>query len=693
MTGWNVNAADAATDVPQVSINPMPNFISDPEITITGHASYAAGIKWTWYDWYDNNRIRAEGYLDTPQATEVPMEKHISLDVDGKHWFRFYVKAENGQEVWGDWTWTMLDKTAPKIADRTQTDGILEADTVLRINVTDQDPSGGNDASGIASVTMQVTDKNNREYGPIDLVRQESGMVREEGRIHSADYTAALGNIFAQLPEGNINIKFSTKDNLGNENHEQVLVYKKPEPPVVSMSVPAEVTNQAQVALGIKVDADYPIKKIWLESGTIKGNKKTDFPRAEIDFPRGKNVNFNHPYTFPSGDGKYFFRLVAEDERGQQTGMRTEESVYVVYDTVAPELSEVFPAEGSKIQYGIDMKFKVDDRDGSGINDVQIRLCRGDNCSGWYENVEKYDGLYMRKLRTKEFGNGELTATIWIKDNAGNITSRDVKYVKDVPTQQTFYFSTTSKSRDISFGFSAVENSTDARIELWKDGAPDAKQILNLNADLSKKVSGSITVSEDGVYYWVAIDAHNSRMAGPTRLAVSTGGPEIRGPKLEPGALNGESFEMRVSALSKVDIADVQLQACQGKRCAPWITDLKIRERGRYLGVVPVGDIAGSFSVHIWAKDEVGRSVQGPLTYYRPVKAETALAISLERGVADATDWPKERRIGKHEQVIYRIALSIDRYFLDDATLRYRLPGGMRPDGIPKLIAGEAEIK
>ena len=421
-------------DAPDVGISSPPEFTRNADITIQGSATSEAGIKSVWYE-----ATKAEGgsvgedYLNVAPGKDINFKKAYSLGVDGKYRFRFWARGGDGQEAWSPVAYTTLDKKAPdiKILNRPQ-DDFLNADTELSIEVRDLNREN-EDGVGVKSVQVEATDKNGNKSGWKE-------MSRRSGTDVAGEYAIPLGQLFAfkNIPPGDVRFQFWAKDKAENDAWAPVVVYKKAEPPVASLTSAKAITNaeNGSIELDIKADADVKIKNIWLDVSMVdKDGKPADFNLAPVHFTVGKNVDFRHAYTFPQGEGTYSFYIISKAEDGQQNDMSKARPVTVVFDKTPAVVSQPSPAEDSKVKSEFDMKFKVEDKGGSGIADVQLQICRdSNNCSTpWYTNIDNDGkGNYEKKLSVADLPSGPFAVTVWVKDKAENRTWHYIKYTKEL---------------------------------------------------------------------------------------------------------------------------------------------------------------------------------------------------------------------------------------------------------------------
>jgi hypothetical protein len=405
---------------PEVTISAVREFTQSPAFVITGTATSEADINSAWYEWQapaDAGGGRS-GYITVTPAKRFDFFEHIDLIADGTHRFRIWAKAGDKQENYSKWASTMLDRKPPELLNLTTVkDGFLSADTELRVKASDLDPRDEN-GSGIESVQIEATDKDGVKYG-------WRHMTLQSGTLHDGEYTIPIGSLFTfkDVPAGNVRFQVWAQDRAKNPVYANRIVYKKAKLPIASVTVPAAPTNKDSIALGIKIDGEVEIRKIWMDAWKIdKDGKQIDIPRADIGFTKSKYVAFNHPFQFPYGEGKYSFRIIAEADDKQQTDMSKQEVMRAVFDKTKPTVELLSPKADSKHKTELEIKFKVEDRYGSGVEDVQMEVCKkGEDCNTWLTGIPNDGkGVYSQTLPLTDLESGAFTVTIWVKDKADN---------------------------------------------------------------------------------------------------------------------------------------------------------------------------------------------------------------------------------------------------------------------------------
>jgi hypothetical protein len=407
-------------DPPEIRITMPREFTQLPAFVITGDASSVAEIKSAWYEWQAPAGAGGggSGYVTVDPAEIFDFTERINLNEDGKHWFRIWAQAGDKQEIYSEWVSTILDRKPPELTNLTTVkDGFLAADTEIRVKASDLDPRKEN-GSGIESIQIEATDKNGVKYG-------WHHMTLQSGTPHEGEYTIPIGSLFVfkDVPAGNVRFQVWAQDRAKNPVYADQIVYKKAKLPVASVTVPIAPTNKDSIDLGIKIDGEVEIRKIWMDAWKIDTDgKRIDIPRADIRFTKSKHVAFNHPFQFPDGEGKYSFRIIAEADDKQQTDMSKQAIVRAVFDKTKPTVELLSPKADSKHKTELEIKFKVEDKYGSGVEDVQMQICKkGEDCNAWLTGIPNDGkGAYAKTLPLTDLESGAFTVTIWVKDKADN---------------------------------------------------------------------------------------------------------------------------------------------------------------------------------------------------------------------------------------------------------------------------------
>lgn len=418
---------------PKIETQGIPEFSKDPNITIAGTASSTAKIKSAWYEWQVPGGMGGRGYLSITPGEETSLNPRIAMSPDGKHRFRFLAEAEDGQKTFGEWVSTTLDRKNPVFENKTVAEeGFIGPDAILRVNVKDPYPNGSKDASGVEDVQMRATDKNGKTYGWQVLTRQN-------GTIYDGDYTLALGDLFRQLPAGDVTISVWAKDKAGNEDYAPDVVYKKAGQPIASVTVSAPVTNEDSIDLAIKANGETKIGKIWLDAWTVDKDGKmiASVKRMELAFAGGKNVDFHHRFIFPRRDGKYAFSVTAEGIDEQRSDAAVQVPAYAIFDTAPPTVELLSTWPGSSHETELDFRFKAEDKNGSGVDGMKIMMCQEKvfgvrDCGEEKSLADIGEGHYEEMLRLAGLAPGEFSVRVFVKDKAGNGAQIDFYFVKEL---------------------------------------------------------------------------------------------------------------------------------------------------------------------------------------------------------------------------------------------------------------------
>ncbi|HEY4319326.1 MAG TPA: CfaE/CblD family pilus tip adhesin [Herbaspirillum sp.] len=424
---------------PKLDLPTTREFTNASRYVFTGVASAEEKIKETWYEWQepDGTGPGYKGYVDYPEEKKVNLWQPIDMQADGINWFRFWVKAKDEQETWGPWTSIILDRQKPVLENRTVVkDGFILEDSALQVKVKDYDARGGKESSGVNSVMVQLTDKNNNKSAWLNMISQGGGRIREEKRTIEAEYRLSLRNLFKDLPAGDVKVEMWADDNAGNAEYLPVFTLKKAEAPNASVAVPKAFTNAAdgKIDLAVKADAEVDIKEMWLDIWKADENgRSVKVGRTPIGSPKDKVVDLTHSFTFPEGEGKYLFHVLAKGEDGQQNDLSKKDPVSVIFDKTPATVALVSPKANSKLKSAPVIQFKVEDKQGSGIKDVQTQICQGDKCGAWIKDIQN-DGLgvYTQTLAIDQFSSGEFIVQVWVEDKAGNKKWENLKFVKEL---------------------------------------------------------------------------------------------------------------------------------------------------------------------------------------------------------------------------------------------------------------------
>jgi hypothetical protein len=439
-------------DAPSIDITPM-----GPQkartVALHGSAKSAEAvsakspppkIEQIWYEWIKEGEpaVKDEKYLSLSPALFYRINTTFEAPSDGKYWYRFWTKAEDGQEAWSDWQYVIVDSRPPEItmSDYSK-DRFIDPETRVEIKAADwyQDHAlgliEGGDSSGVSdAVMMQI------RHG------ETSGSWISMESFYKGTQKLFGGAIpFDALPDGgDFVVDLWAKDRAGNETYLRDITFKKAPPPTVFATVGKQEPGFDEILLSINAKSDAKVEEILLSTWK-KGDEahKTDF---KLGFSAAVDVEVFHYFQRhpdDDDDAEYYFQLLAKGRDKQAT---KSEIIKIIFDATAPTVDLVSPRQNTTHKTDLDLKVAVKD-DGSGVKDVRMRVCQSAaDCGkdGWIAATESdKPDEYAATLPLASLKPGAFIVIVRARDKAENELKTTFTYKKEIKARDALTASLT----------------------------------------------------------------------------------------------------------------------------------------------------------------------------------------------------------------------------------------------------------
>ncbi|HEY4072353.1 MAG TPA: hypothetical protein VGM52_04540 [Herbaspirillum sp.] len=394
-------------------------------------------------------------------------------------------------------------------------------------------------------------------------------------------------------------------------------------------------------------------------------------------------------------DGLYTYQYWVGSKTGQIAASDWQSTVL---DRKAPDMDIIFPPAGSYIKKGDKLKVRVIDRNladepGSGVASVEGEFEDKDqNKLGWNRMSATHGEpqVYMLEIPFDQLPPGSVSVSAWSADLAGNPRYAPRAYLKAAPPAVTMETPVTPTVAD-KFTIKGRAHS-DAGLEKtwitwWKAGEKNNKHVVALNhaPGTDAAIDREIDLPADGEYLFeISAQSLDSQVgkSGEYQVLLDTAKPVVTlGLPAQDSILEKDFIlEFHVEDVG-TGVTDVQIQL--GYDNPKWIENIPHDGAGNYRQALSLDTIeAGAFTVKIWARDGVNNQEWFPIHYIKKIQAADALQLTLQplaAGQADAT-------IAHRAPFIYRITLTAQKQTVKNASLRYRLPGGLSRTDAPVVI-------
>jgi hypothetical protein len=481
-------------------------------------------------------------------------------------------------------------------------------------------------------------------------------------------------------------------------------VYPKP---TITLGNLPPVTNDPKILLKGSASSPVGIARVTFDRHVDLNLSTREEGPFVVPSPARENVTFEHEFNVQD-DGTHRFTAWAygTDNVYTESAPRS-----ILLDRKPPEIEILSHADGSYIKNNTRLLIKATDlapsgKPGSGIQSVTVEFVDGSRTLGWKDATLKSGSTdeYSVEIPFDQLQPGSISVNAWAKDKAGNEVASYLKaqYKKSaLPTASITPPASPTRNPEITINGAAHADAGLKKISLtwWKDGKTATKQsaVLKFSAGDDADVSHAITLPDDGHYQFeLSVQAQDGQTAvsAPQTVLLDATKPTITILSPAPDSTHEEELKLAFTVEDAgTGVNDIQIRL--GDDSAPWIKNIPINAAGKYSHVLPLDEVdAGTLRVTIWAVDKAGNQQWKYASYVkqeqRRFSAAQALALTLDMiapPVSGQTDPTlTAATVAQQAPFVYRVVLSAQKQSVEEASLRYRLPGGLSPAGSPSVL-------